>query len=128
VKLSEEEILAARSPKGGWTRKTLEKWGVPWPPPKGWKTELTEAPTINRPEIKDEPQTLRPPKAIPATLYVLYDPRGYRMGYGETEDKLGEFATFFMPPKWPDYKEITWLEMKSDGWKAIKFKRCPKGE
>lgn len=40
-KLTIEEIEAARSPKGGWTRKTLEGWGVPWPPPKGWKEALT---------------------------------------------------------------------------------------
>jgi len=39
-KLTAEEIEAAKSPKGGWTRKTLESWGVPWPPPKGWKKEL----------------------------------------------------------------------------------------
>ena len=35
-----EQIDAARTPKGGWTRETLAKWGVPWPPPKGWRAEL----------------------------------------------------------------------------------------
>lgn len=34
------EIAAARTEKGGWTRETLERWGVPWPPPKGWKRDL----------------------------------------------------------------------------------------
>lgn len=34
------EIEAARSPAGGWTRATLAGWGVPWPPPKGWKWAL----------------------------------------------------------------------------------------
>jgi hypothetical protein len=38
---TEEEIEAARSPRGGWTRKTLAKWGVGWPPPKGWKRKIT---------------------------------------------------------------------------------------
>jgi hypothetical protein len=37
---SEEEILEKRTPRGGWTRKQLAEWGVPWPPPKGWKAEL----------------------------------------------------------------------------------------
>jgi len=37
-----EEIEAAKTPKGGWTKKTLASWGVPWPPPKGWKNELTK--------------------------------------------------------------------------------------
>lgn len=26
--------------KGGFTRQTLAAWGVPWPPPKGWKASL----------------------------------------------------------------------------------------
>jgi hypothetical protein len=37
---SEAEIMAARSPRGAWTAKTLRQWGVPWPPPKGWKRRL----------------------------------------------------------------------------------------
>ncbi len=32
---SEEEIERAKSPAGGWTRATLARWGVPWPPTKG---------------------------------------------------------------------------------------------
>jgi len=35
-----EEIEAARTPAGGWTRAQLAQWGIPWPPPKGWKTGL----------------------------------------------------------------------------------------
>ncbi|OUC86499.1 hypothetical protein CA983_41685 [Streptomyces swartbergensis] len=38
---SPEEIEAARTPAGGWTRNQLAAWGVPWPPPKGWKEEVT---------------------------------------------------------------------------------------
>lgn len=34
------DIDRARSPAGGWTAETLATWGVPWPPPKGWRTEL----------------------------------------------------------------------------------------
>lgn len=37
---SPQEIQDARTPKGGWTRETLASWGVPWPPPKGWRAEL----------------------------------------------------------------------------------------
>ncbi|MFI9588340.1 hypothetical protein ACIHCQ_42665 [Streptomyces sp. NPDC052236] len=39
---SPKEIEAARTDKGAWTRDQLAAWGVPWPPPKGWKDELTE--------------------------------------------------------------------------------------
>lgn len=38
--VSEAEILAARTPGGSWTRATLARWGVAWPPPKGWKERL----------------------------------------------------------------------------------------
>lgn len=38
--VTESEIENARTPNGGWTRETLEGWGVPWPPPKGWKADL----------------------------------------------------------------------------------------
>lgn len=37
---SPEEVEAARTPAGGWKRDQLAAWGVPWPPPKGWKDEL----------------------------------------------------------------------------------------
>lgn len=40
VRLTMEEIEAARSPRGGWTASTLAAWGVPWPPPKGWQEKL----------------------------------------------------------------------------------------
>ena len=37
------EIEAGRTPAGGWTKKQLAEWGVPWPPPKGWKRRLLDA-------------------------------------------------------------------------------------
>lgn len=40
MKLTEAEIEAGKSPKGGYTRQQLAKWGVGWPPPKGWKEAL----------------------------------------------------------------------------------------
>lgn len=39
---SPEDIAAARTPAGGWTRAQLDQWGVPWPPPKGWRRYLVE--------------------------------------------------------------------------------------
>lgn len=40
MRLTHIEIEAARTPRGGWTRKQLAEWGVPWPPPKGWRKKL----------------------------------------------------------------------------------------
>lgn len=39
MKITAKQIEAART-GSGWTRKQLEEWGVPWPPPKGWRKEL----------------------------------------------------------------------------------------
>lgn len=36
------EIEAAKTPRGGWTKAQLAAWGVPWPPPKGWRAALVE--------------------------------------------------------------------------------------
>ncbi|MFD5505387.1 hypothetical protein ACFWJS_37860 [Streptomyces sp. NPDC127061] len=33
-------MTAAQTPDGGWTRKQLAEWGVPWPPPRGWRKHL----------------------------------------------------------------------------------------
>lgn len=34
------EIEAAKTAKGGFSRKVLSEWGVPWPAPKGWRKSL----------------------------------------------------------------------------------------
>lgn len=52
MKIAEEEIEAGRSEKGGWNKKTLAKWGVPWPPPLGWKQALIDGTPLNKQEFK----------------------------------------------------------------------------
>ncbi|WP_328929954.1 hypothetical protein OG429_38870 [Streptomyces sp. NBC_00190] len=47
---SPEEVEAARSPKGGYSRAQLAAWGVPWPPPKGWKAVRDVREDIGRQE------------------------------------------------------------------------------
>lgn len=42
VGASAAEIEAAKSPAGAWTRETLAKWGVSWPPRRGWKKRLID--------------------------------------------------------------------------------------
>jgi hypothetical protein len=37
---SPAEIEAARGPRGGWSSGTSAEWGVPWPPPAGWRDWL----------------------------------------------------------------------------------------
>jgi hypothetical protein len=38
--ITNEQIDAARTPAGGFTRDTLAQWGVPWPPPHGWRKAI----------------------------------------------------------------------------------------
>ena len=40
VPITEADIDASRTPKGGWDAKTLEDWGVDYPPSKGWIKRL----------------------------------------------------------------------------------------
>jgi hypothetical protein len=37
---TKKQIEACQTPAGGYDKKTLSRWGVPWPPPKGWKKKL----------------------------------------------------------------------------------------
>jgi hypothetical protein len=36
-----KQVEAAKSPRGGWTKATLAEWGIPWPPPRGWRRRIT---------------------------------------------------------------------------------------
>lgn len=40
TQLTEAIIESCKTASGGWTRKQLSDWGVPWPPPAGWKKKL----------------------------------------------------------------------------------------
>lgn len=44
-----EEIQAAMTAKGGWTKRQLARWGVPWPPPQGWPERLAQGLPIEAP-------------------------------------------------------------------------------
>ena len=41
-RVSRREIEEGRTPRGAFTRETLAKWGVPWPPPSGWIEHITK--------------------------------------------------------------------------------------
>lgn len=38
--VAELVLEAGKTPKGGYTRGMLERWGVDWPPPRGWPRDL----------------------------------------------------------------------------------------
>lgn len=37
---SPDDVHAAESGAGGWTKAQLAMWGVSWPPPRGWRKDL----------------------------------------------------------------------------------------
>lgn len=65
IKLSAEEIDAARSAKGGFDRATLAAWGVPWPPPMGWRQMLIDGAPIPQPGVDGVSATAVKPSACP---------------------------------------------------------------
>lgn len=59
TRVSEAEIDAAAPARGRWTRKQLAEWGVPWPPPKGWRKDLAAGRPVRQ---KTQPETTRKPR------------------------------------------------------------------
>lgn len=64
-KIAAEEIDAAKTAKGAWDRPTLANWGVPWPPPKGWRQMLIDGIPIPQPGIAGVDATATRPSACP---------------------------------------------------------------
>lgn len=59
--MTRDEIDAGRSEKGGFTKKQLAQWGVPWPPPSGWMEVLMEGKTMSEAGLRsEEPSPIRP--------------------------------------------------------------------
>jgi len=45
---SVEEIYAKQTSRGGWLKEDLQRWGIAWPPPKGWKNKLVKQAKIQK--------------------------------------------------------------------------------
>lgn len=54
--ITEKQLEAMRSPAGGFTKETLRNLGIPWPPPKGWRSALLAgkpiAPLVERQQAR----------------------------------------------------------------------------
>jgi hypothetical protein len=48
-KVTLEEVLAKRTPRGSFTREQIEAWGIEWPPGHGWVKRLTGDPNAKIP-------------------------------------------------------------------------------
>ena len=45
ARVSPEEVRAKQTGNGGWKASVLREWGIPWPPPKGWRQMITSNPS-----------------------------------------------------------------------------------
>jgi hypothetical protein len=57
VPTSAEILAGMATPRGGWSRATLASWGIPWPPPKGWKKRLEQQAALVEREHKRGPSS-----------------------------------------------------------------------
>lgn len=57
MKLTSEEIDAAKTANGGWSRNTLARWNVPWPPPQGWRQALIKGERIPGGGLDERPSS-----------------------------------------------------------------------
>jgi hypothetical protein len=89
---SPAEVMAASTTSTGhWPARTLAQWGVPWPPPKGWREELRRL------------------HAIGAEVTPL--PFDDRKGRQQT---LQRPSTRALPPQYRDASGRLWYPIMSD--------------
>lgn len=95
LKLTVEEIDAARSPKGGFTAATLAQWGVPWPPPAGWRQALIDGLPIPSEKPAYSPERLpATPEAIALQKLVM---AVINSGQGHILSTVPELRQFELP-------------------------------
>lgn len=90
-----KEIEDTMTPAGGWTRDTLASWGVPWPPPKGWRQEL-----IKR---SREANMVWTPSGYPLEQYFLT-----KIQFRELLRELGfpSYSAFLWSPGWLEARRL----------------------
>lgn len=77
--MTPEELEAGKTAKGGYTKAQLAKWGVPWPPPHGWKDALLAGKTVEECGLLEGPQADDVLREVVLTLIesgqasILYD-------------------------------------------------------
>lgn len=76
--LTEDDIEAGRTATGGFSRAQLAVWGVPWPPPKGWKQALlgkenASSSTVKARKVKPDPTARKQPRP-----FIPADPQSHR--------------------------------------------------
>lgn len=105
--MTEEEIEAGRSANGGFTKAQLLMWGVPYPPPKGWKQTLMSGGSFEeREEEIETPSPIRPDMDAHDLLREVVTAvvnAGYASDLYDHPDVLAYFGAQ-IPPDMPPYQ------------------------
>lgn len=110
LKLTKEEIEAGRSDKGGFTKAALAAWGVPWPPPAGWKEALLEGRSPGRTD-EFAPSPIRPEMSAHDLLQTVVL-AVIEAGHAECLHKFPDVLEYFgaqmpdTPPTQPDQEDL----------------------
>lgn len=109
-----EEIEAGRSPAGGFTKAQLAKWGVPWPPPSGWKEALIAGQTMEDAGMRTaSPSIVRPSMSADDLLrkvVLAVVEKGHAADLYEFPDVLDYFGA-----RIPDAEETSHHHVRSTG-------------
>lgn len=92
--MTREEIEAGKSEKGGYTKAALSQWGVPWPPPKGWKEALLAGKTMKEAGL----QNLEPSPILNTSAHELLQQvvlAVVEQGHGSDLNHLPEVLDYF---------------------------------
>lgn len=96
MKVTAEEIEAAKTAKGSFDRATLAAWGVGWPPPKGWKQLLMDGLPMPEPGKDGEPATaIRPSDCPEAKLFRAVVMAAIESGHGEIVAAVPGVSAYF---------------------------------
>lgn len=111
-RLTEQDLQNAKTPNGGWNRSTLEKWGVPWPPPKGWKAALLSGRVVGTSEGDV--------KGLLTRLCLHLNNQG--LGHAVTSEVVEFFGG-----KFPTQEEIDFSKSNTRSWYLVGGRRVSVG-
>lgn len=101
--MNREEIEAGRSEKGGFSKEQLAKWGVPWPPPKGWVDALLAGQTMSEAGLRNlESSPIRPHVSaheLLRTVVLAVVEKGHASDLYEYPDVLEYFGAVSVLPQ-----------------------------
>lgn len=92
LKLTAQEIEAGKTERGGWSKSTIEGWGIAWPPPKGWKEALIAGEKIGFAPMT-EPESS--PDSLEAKLLQEVVMAVINAGQGDTLKEIEALNAFY---------------------------------